>query len=71
MRRHLMPNGSIVPTKFADDMIELFEDFEQGGFFLKGSDTEKLITSPKPSYDGAVPSGNSIAAEAAAAFGTN
>lgn len=50
-------------AKFADDMIDLFEDFEQGGFFLKGNDTEQLITSPKPSYDGAVPSGNSIAAE--------
>jgi len=43
-------------------MIELFADNEQGGFFLTGKDGEKLITPVKPSSDGAIPSGNSIAA---------
>jgi uncharacterized protein YyaL (SSP411 family) len=51
-------------TELADRMIELFEDKEQGGFFLNGSDSEKLIIFPKPSYDGAIPGGNSMAAEA-------
>jgi uncharacterized protein YyaL (SSP411 family) len=48
----------------ADEMIELFSDAEQGGFFLAGKDSEKLIARTKPSSDGAVPSGNSIAAMA-------
>jgi uncharacterized protein YyaL (SSP411 family) len=49
-------------TKFADQMIELFEDKQQSGFFLGGLDSKKLIISPKPAYDGAIPCGNSIAA---------
>ncbi|MCT4597621.1 MAG: thioredoxin domain-containing protein [Vallitalea sp.] len=44
------------------DMINLFEDKENGGFFLYGNDSEQLIIRPKESYDGAMPSGNSIAA---------
>jgi uncharacterized protein YyaL (SSP411 family) len=44
------------------DMIELFHDRENGGFFLTGSDQPDLIARRKPAYDGAVPSGNSIAA---------
>ena len=46
----------------AEEMIELFADTEQEGFFLTGKDGEKLIARTKPSYDGAIPSGNSIAA---------
>jgi len=46
----------------ADQMIDLFGDKEQGGFFLAGRDDERLISRDKPSYDGAVPSGNSVAA---------
>lgn len=44
------------------NMIDLFWDEEQGGFFLSGKDSEKLIVRPKEIYDGAVPSGNSVAA---------
>ncbi len=44
------------------NMIKLFWDQEQGGFFLYGSDSEALITRPKEIYDGATPSGNSVAA---------
>jgi uncharacterized protein YyaL (SSP411 family) len=44
-----------------EEMIELFADNEQGGFFLTGKDSEKLIARTKPSSDGAIPSGNSIA----------
>jgi len=46
----------------ADQMIELFADEAGGGFFLAGHDRERLVTRDKPSYDGAVPSGNSMAA---------
>ncbi len=46
----------------ADRMIALFADEEGGGFFLAGRDMERLVTRDKPSYDGAVPSGNSMAA---------
>jgi len=48
--------------KRSQDMIQLFWDNEKGGFFLYGKDGEKLITRPKEIYDGAVPSGNSVAA---------
>lgn len=44
------------------NMIDIFEDKENGGFFLYGNDSEKLIIRPKEIYDGAIPSGNSIAA---------
>lgn len=47
--------------KLNDDMIRLFEDIEGGGFYLYGNDSEKMISRPKESYDGALPSGNSAA----------
>jgi len=46
----------------AGQMIELFADEEAGGFFMTGADAERLIHHDKPAYDGAVPSGNSMAA---------
>ncbi|MHC4738870.1 MAG: thioredoxin domain-containing protein [Planctomycetota bacterium] len=52
----------IEAKKLGEEMIELFSDSEGGGFFLTGKDGEKLIARTKPSSDGAVPSGNSIAA---------
>lgn len=45
-----------------DDMIKYFWDDENGGFFFYGNDSEKLIMRPKEIYDGAIPSGNSVAA---------
>ncbi len=44
------------------DMLELFWDKDGGGLFLYGSDAEALIARPKELYDGAIPSGNSVAA---------
>lgn len=44
------------------DMIEYFWDEESAGLFLYGSDAEALIHRPKEVYDGALPSGNSVAA---------
>lgn len=43
-------------------MIQLFWDQEQGGFYFCASDAEQLISRPKEIYDGAVPSGNGVAA---------
>lgn len=40
--------------------IEEFYDHEQGGFFLYGKSGEQLLIKPKETYDGAIPSGNSV-----------
>jgi uncharacterized protein len=48
--------------QLTDGMLDLFWDSEQGGFFLTGRDAEELIARPKEIYDGALPSGNSVAA---------
>src|SRR4029077_10496594 len=45
----------------ADQMIGLFAD-QAGGFYMTASDAESLIIRPKEVYDGALPSGNSVAA---------
>lgn len=47
--------------KLVEDCEKYFWDKEGGGFFLYGEDAEKLIWRPKEIYDGAIPSGNSIA----------
>lgn len=48
--------------KLYDDMLRLFWDEDNGGLFMYGEDGEQLIIRPKDIYDGALPSGNSIAA---------
>lgn len=48
-------------VKLTEDMNKLFWDREQGGFYFYGADSEQLITRPKELYDGAIPSGNSVA----------
>jgi len=48
--------------KLNNEMISLFWDDKNGGFFLYGKDSEKLVVRPKEVYDGALPSGNSVAA---------
>lgn len=48
--------------KLNKDMIDLFWDKVNHGFFLNGSDAKNLIANPKDIYDGALPSGNSVAA---------
>jgi len=45
-----------------DDMIKLFWDETNGGFYYTGSDSEKLIMRDKEIFDSDSPSGNSIAA---------
>jgi len=47
---------------FNKDLIELFWDHDSAGLFLYGKDGEEMIVRPKESYDGALTSGNSVAA---------
>ncbi|WP_097028467.1 thioredoxin domain-containing protein [Clostridium peptidivorans] len=47
--------------KLNGDTLKLFLDKEHGGFYLYGEDAEELILRPKDIYDGALPSGNSVA----------
>lgn len=44
------------------EFLERFWDERTGGFFFTPDDGEKLLLRKKESYDGAVPSGNSVAA---------
>jgi uncharacterized protein YyaL (SSP411 family) len=44
-----------------DDMTKHFGDAETGGFFFTPDDGDALLVRPKEIYDGAVPSGNSVA----------
>lgn len=43
-------------------LLERFFDGQAGGFYPYASDGEQLITRTKETYDGAMPSGNSVAA---------
>ncbi len=43
-------------------LIKHFRDAENGGFFLTADDSEKLLVRSKEVNDGAIPSGNSVAA---------
>lgn len=47
----------------AETLCELFEDKQSGGFYQYAEDSETLMFRPKETYDGALPSGNSVAAE--------
>jgi uncharacterized protein YyaL (SSP411 family) len=44
------------------DMLTHFWDDEQGGLFFTGDYSEELLVRKKDAYDGAMPSGNSVAA---------
>ncbi len=48
--------------RLTEDMVKLFWDDKEGGFFFTATDAEKLLFREKEIYDGAIPSGNSIAA---------
>ncbi len=48
--------------RLTGEMVRLFWDDTAGGFFLTGTDAEKLLVRQKELYDGAIPSGNSVAA---------
>ncbi|QWU14503.1 hypothetical protein SAMN04487895_106363 [Paenibacillus sophorae] len=44
-----------------DGLLDLFQDEEEGGFYFTGKDAEQLPIRSKELYDGAMPSGNSVA----------
>jgi uncharacterized protein YyaL (SSP411 family) len=59
----LKPDYLEFATVLAESMTRRFQDSEHGGFFQneKGA-SDRLIMDLKPDYDGAEPSGNSVAA---------
>ncbi len=48
--------------RLTQEMVRLFWDDKQGGFLFSGQHNERLIAQHRELYDGAVPSGNSVAA---------
>lgn len=48
--------------RFCDKVLAEFYDEKQSGFYLYGKENEQLILRPKETYDGAIPSGNSVMA---------
>jgi len=48
--------------RLTQEMVRLFWDDTADGFFFSGDQNERLIAQTKELYDGALPSGNSIAA---------
>jgi uncharacterized protein YyaL (SSP411 family) len=53
----------VAARDLADQMIALFADENEGGFFDTASDHEALVGRPREITDNATPSGNSMAAE--------
>lgn len=51
----------VAAQELTDTQMDLFWDEQNGGFFKTSHDSEKLIFRPKDVYDGARPSGNSVA----------
>ena len=49
------------PSRLTEKMLELFEDREHGAFFSTAAGDPTLVMRIKEDYDGAEPSGNSIA----------
>ena len=43
------------------EMVSLFWDENEGGFYQTGLDADQLVVRMKPAHDGALPSGNSVA----------
>jgi uncharacterized protein len=56
-RRHLD-----LALRLTEKQRELFEDLQQGGFYSSGEGDRSLVLRVKEDYDGAEPSGNSVAA---------
>jgi len=47
--------------EYHDNLFGNFHDDKNGGLFFTSRDAEELLTRPKEIYDGAIPSGNSVA----------
>ncbi|HUR49305.1 MAG TPA: thioredoxin domain-containing protein [Acidimicrobiales bacterium] len=61
--------GLETAVRTAHDMVDLFWDKDSGGLLTVAHDSERLITQPRDTYDGATPSANSVAAVALARLG--
>lgn len=48
--------------KFCKETVRLFMDDKNGGFYLSSLNSTELFLNPKETYDGAIPSGNSVMA---------
>ncbi|MEO7678211.1 MAG: thioredoxin domain-containing protein [Verrucomicrobiota bacterium] len=57
----LAPEHLEFALALAETMIAKFYDAKEGGFFQSGAETKDLILRVKEDYDGAEPSGNSVA----------
>ncbi len=57
----LNPDTLAHAMSFNQKMTDLFQDSVNGGFFTSPSHGEALIVRQKEAYDGAIPSGNSVA----------
>lgn len=47
---------------FCNEAVRHFSDKQNGGFYLCEADNDELFMNPKETYDGAIPSGNSVMA---------
>ncbi|EFK08668.1 conserved hypothetical protein [delta proteobacterium NaphS2] len=56
------PNHLKTAMVLTHTMLDLFWDSENGGFFFTGRENETLIARSRDAQDGAIPSGNSVAA---------
>lgn len=65
---HFNPEFLQLTEKTLKDIVTYFYDKSSGGYFLYASDSEQLISCPKEIYDGAIPSGNAIAAQVFTSF---
>ena len=50
--------------ELGDQLLARFEDPDEGGFFTTAEGADELLLRHKPLYDGAIPSGNTLAAGA-------
>ncbi len=55
------PEYLVFAKRLCHEMIKLFWDENEGGFFFTAHDAEELFTRHKEIFDSAIPSGNSIA----------
>lgn len=46
--------------RFCKEAVKRYSDCEQGGYYLGENDNFELFMNPKETYDGAIPSGNSV-----------
>lgn len=52
----------IKAEQFCSESIQKFYDFDNGGFYLSKKENDEFFMNPKETYDGALPSGNSVMA---------